>query len=654
MIGFGARSAHGAPDVAGGAKSSSPARKHAFERCFRAIGSYAAAALLTLVAVAISLIEQRWTQGHLAYLWFLPAVLVSSLYCGFGAGFAAALGGGLAGLLIETRGLALLQHRLSMVLEFVFYMGAALIVAAIADLQRRTAMDVAASEAAARQQEDLAQAGARRLQLMLESIGDGVVEVDAHGVVTYLNPAAERLTGWTSSAALGKPFAVICPLEPDPRTGGLDNLADEVLQKHEPQFSSGRKLLAASEIRWVDCSAWPMESDTASAPGCLTVLRDVSHERDAAASHARLRAMADATDDAILALAPDGVITAWNRGAEILFGYSAAQVLGQSVDLLIPESHRIEAERMRSTVADGGRIHQHETVRITRAGDRLDVWASLYPIVEIDGSVSGISVIERNVTAWKSAQAELKTMNATLESRVHERTLALENANRDLEIYADSISHDLRAPLRRTGAFAQLLRDDFGAHLPPEGQRYVDRIMVNSAEMMQMVDGLLEISRTTRHEMERQEVDLASLATSIVEAIRSANPDRVIEWAIEPEMKVWADRRLMTLVMENLLQNAAKFSRGRNPATIAVGTQRDDSGEIRYFVRDNGAGFNPKYSGKLFSAFQRLHLPSEFEGTGIGLATARRIIDRHGGRIWAESQPDCGATFSFTLGSGTD
>ena len=650
MIGFGARSAREAGDVAADRDARMPYGARQRGLMAGSMGRYAAAVAATLAAVAISLIEQRWTQGHLAYLWFLPAVLISSLFCGFAAGFAAALAGGIAGLLIETRDLALLPHRINMVLEFVFYMGAALIVAAIADLQRRTALDVAAGEAVARQQEVQARTGAQRLQLMLESIGDGVVEVDMLGNVTYLNPAAERLTGWSSQLAAGKAAAAICPLESDPRSGDPEHPVESVLQKREPQFSSGRKLNAGPGIRWVDCSAWPMDGDGTQASGCLLVLRDVSHQRDAAASHARLRAMADATDDAILAVTPDGRITAWNRGAEILFGYSAAEVIGQSAERLIPDSHRAEAERMRASVADGGRIHQHEAVRMTRAGDHLDVWASLYPIVEADGSVSGISVIERNVTAWKHAQAELRALNATLESRVHERTLALESANRDLEIYADSISHDLRAPLRRTGAFAQLLQDDFGDQLPPEGQRYVERIKANSSEMMQMVDGLLEISRTTRHEMERQEVDLATISISIVESIRSANPERSIEWAIEPEMKVWADRRLMTLVMENLLQNAAKFSRGRNPATIEIGSQRDELGEIRYFVRDNGAGFNPKYSGKLFSAFQRLHLPSEFEGTGIGLATARRIIDRHGGRIWAESQPDCGATFFFTLG----
>jgi signal transduction histidine kinase len=249
------------------------------------------------------------------------------------------------------------------------------------------------------------------------------------------------------------------------------------------------------------------------------------------------------------------------------------------------------------------------------------------------------------------AEAERRRINAELEARVAQRTAELQQALHELEAFSYSVSHDLRAPLRTIDGFVQAFLEDYGGQLDEVGQDYLNRTRAASQRMSQLIDGLLRLSRVTRSEMVRERVNLSSLARGIVTDLERAQPERHVEFTIQDGLIVEGDEQLLRVALENLLGNAWKFT-SKHPSPRIEFSAVEWDGETVYQVRDNGAGFDPAYSDKLFGPFQRLHGRDEFEGTGIGLATVQRIVRRHGGRIWGESTVDQGATFSFTLAPG--
>jgi signal transduction histidine kinase len=248
----------------------------------------------------------------------------------------------------------------------------------------------------------------------------------------------------------------------------------------------------------------------------------------------------------------------------------------------------------------------------------------------------------------QNRDAELVASHALLEDRVRERTVELEAANRELEAFSYSVSHDLRAPLRAMDGFSKAVHEGYAEHLDERGKDYLQRVRAASQRMGQLIDDMLRLSRITRSELRRSDVDLGAQARELVAELRQRDPGRNVEVTIEPEMRVRADPELMRVMLDNLLGNAWKFTNRHQQAHIAFGRLQKD-GETVYYVRDNGAGFDMAYAGKLFGAFQRLHGHDEFEGTGIGLATVQRIVHRHGGRVWAEAEVGRGAAFYFTL-----
>jgi signal transduction histidine kinase len=260
--------------------------------------------------------------------------------------------------------------------------------------------------------------------------------------------------------------------------------------------------------------------------------------------------------------------------------------------------------------------------------------------------------LEEDIAARRKAEEEVIRLNEELEQRVRQRTAELEASNKELDSFTYSVSHDLRAPLRRIEGFGQIINNEYSEKMDDRFRHYLERIRAGAHDMAEMIDSFLKLSRSTRSDLTIESLDLSEMAAKVVTRLREREPQRSVSVSIAPDMKVEGDRRLMDSVLENLLGNAWKYSRHNKAAAISFGIERADGVNV-YAIRDNGAGFDMNYLDRLFMPFCRLHRSEEFEGTGIGLATVLRILARHGGRVWAEGAIGKGATFRFTLWEGS-
>ena len=392
---------------------------------------------------------------------------------------------------------------------------------------------------------------------------------------------------------------------------------------------------------WVDTTIVPFLNDDGKPRQYVTIRADITERKRMEMIAVHLAAIEKSSNDAIIGKNLDGTITSWNAGAEKIFGYSSEEMLGSSILRLIPADLHDEEHHIIQRITRGESVQNLETVRQSKGGRLINVSITSSPIKDSSGKTIGASKVARDITERKLAEEKISQLNAELERRVIERTA-------ELEAFSYSISHDLRAPLRAMGGFARMLQEDYAATFPPEAGRQLERIHENAMKMGLLIDGLLEFSRLSRQPLNKRTVSPAKIANRVLEELQSDMEGRHVKITIGDLPDGEADPTLLHQVFMNLLSNALKYSRRCDPAVIEVGA-RKDGGRCVYFIKDNGAGFEMEYAHNLFGVFQRLHRADQFEGTGVGLAIVQRIIRRHGGRVWAEAEPDKGATFYFTL-----
>jgi PAS domain S-box-containing protein len=480
---------------------------------------------------------------------------------------------------------------------------------------------------------------------LFETAKDGIMILDAEtGRIGDVNPFLTELLGFSHNEIVGKivwelsPFkdielnqVMLLRLQKDPYVRYENMLLEtRVGRKISVEFVSN--LYQAEEGDMIQCN-----------------LRDITERKQVEEVRDRLAAIVDSSDDAIISKTRDGTISAWNRGAEKVFGYSAAEMVGKPILVLLPPECIDEESDILARSSRGESIDQLETVRIRKDGTKINVSVTISPIRDGNGAIVGTSKVARDITLKKAHELEILSLNEDLEDRIVKRTEQLAAANHELEAFSYSVSHDLRAPLRHIAGFSRILVNRFGPVMAVDAREYLQLIEDAVHRMGLLVEGLLSLAKLGQQSLKLCGTELNAIVDDVISILEPECKGREVEWRIAKLPALDCDPILMAQVFQNLLGNALKYSRNKAYAVIEVDSIQQPGKPPVIFVRDNGAGFNRKYADSLFGVFQRFHTDSEFEGTGVGLATVHRIIQKHGGTIWAESEPDHGATFYFAL-----
>ena len=494
-------------------------------------------------------------------------------------------------------------------------------------------------------------------RLLAENVTDVIWTMDNNMQFTYISPSVTRQRGYSveEAMALGMDKSL---------TPASLEIAAKVILEGLSEEKMGQKDLSKTwtvELEmcckdgstiWTEMEATFLRDPDGQTVGIQGVARDITERKQAGEalrhSEQHFRSLIENAQDGVLIVNPDITIRYQSPSMERMTGRKAKERIGKDpLEFCHPDDITGVAEAFLQLFENKIPI-VHTEFRYRHKNGSWRTFEVVGNNLIDDPAVGGIVLNMRDITERKQAEEEIRRLNEELEQRVVERTVQLQAVNKELEAFAYSVSHDLRAPLRSIDGFSQVLLEDYTDRLDDEGKSYLQRVRSASQRMAELIDDLLDLSRLTRGEMRYETVDLSALAQTITMELQQSQPERDVEFTIAPGLLAKGDAHLLRVVLKNLLDNAWKFSRKQASARIEFG-YAETNGQPAYFVRDNGVGFDMAYADKLFGAFQRLHSHSEFEGSGIGLATVQRIIHRHGGDIWAESAVGQGATFYFTL-----
>jgi PAS domain S-box-containing protein len=498
-----------------------------------------------------------------------------------------------------------------------------------------------------------------KLRTVIENLGEGLVVSDLQGNMLHFNRAAIAMHGFSTIAdyqrnlhqfaenfALSTLEGSALPVDQWPLARILRG---EVVRDQELII---RRL--NSDWQRVFSFSGTLVRDGADHPtmAVLSISDRTEHHRATDAlrlNERRFRALIERSTDGIAVIDASNRILYLSPAVAQIEGYSVEELAGKNgFDHTHPDDRPLVEDYVRQMLENPGKPIPVLWRRRHKDGHWLWLEGVATNLLD-DPAVAGIVTNYRDVTARKQAEEEIRELNQTLEQRVLERTDELAAANRELEAFSYSVSHDLRAPLRHVQGYTDMLARATNGQLSEKAQRYLRIISDASVDMGRLIDDLLSFSRMGRAEMNADEIDLGLLVQQVRTMPEVATGDRRIDWVIPPLPRVRVDLAMLRVVLVNLLGNAVKFTRTRDVARIEIGSAGREGVHEIIFVRDNGVGFDMAYQDKLFGVFQRLHSQEEFEGTGIGLANVKRVINRHGGRVWAESTPGQGATFFFTL-----
>lgn len=492
----------------------------------------------------------------------------------------------------------------------------------------------------------------RPFRIFLEEMQEGAVTVDQTGLVVYANRRFADFIDTPLESVMGSSFRDhVCTADQARVNSFLRNESGHS-EKIEVSLRVGHQLVP------VFLTASPFHIDDGKGGEFLCiVVTDLTPQRKVEATAAVDREWKHRYEAVVRA--SGHILYDWNPHTnDVLFGGDVERILGYALSEMTGGLQRWE-DLVHSDDLPAFRAECEQVVRskrpfkleyrvLNRVGDELVFQDNGYPLIHPAGHISSIVGFRMDITARKRDEEKIRQMNSELERRVLERTSELQFANKEMEAFCYSISHDLRAPLRSIRGYSEIVLQEYAAKLDARGQEFLQRASESASRMNQLLDDLLRLSVISRGEMQREQTDLGELARQIIAGLQSSEPDRNVKFKLGSGLIASGDARLLQIALSNLLNNAWKFT-GRKPKGLIEFGSKEQDGQRVFFVRDNGEGFEMEWKHRLFGVFERLHSAKDFPGTGIGLAIVQRIIQRHGGHIWAEGKRHEGAAFYFTL-----